>query len=120
MARRKASTGPRRVRPGRVAGTRPARPAKPVSASRSRSATAGLLVTAAATRKQRTPAKRRRLATKGAPPKHGFVSRQQWKWAFATRQPWAREHAHKTKGGKGVRFRRLPPRKGGPSARTAL
>ena len=29
----------------------------------------------------------------------GFKSKKQWRWAFATKQPWAREKAHKTKGG---------------------
>lgn len=42
----------------------------------------------------------------------GFKSRKQWRWAFATKQPWAREKAHKTKGGKGTRYRRLPETKG--------
>lgn len=32
-------------------------------------------------------------------------------WAFATKQPWAREKANKTKGGKKVRYRRLPESK---------
>ena len=32
-------------------------------------------------------------------------------WAFATKQPWAREKAHKTKGGPKVRYRRLPESK---------
>ncbi|ACI12427.1 gp11 [Mycobacterium phage Konstantine] len=32
-------------------------------------------------------------------------------WAFASGQPWAREKAHKTKGGKKVRYRRLPESK---------
>lgn len=39
---------------------------------------------------------------------HGFKSKKQWRWAFATKQPWAREKAHKTKGGPVVRYRRLP------------
>lgn len=39
---------------------------------------------------------------------HGFKSKKQWRWAFASKQPWAREKAHKTKGGKVVRYRRLP------------
>ncbi|UOW93336.1 hypothetical protein SEA_LABELLE_10 [Mycobacterium phage Labelle] len=41
----------------------------------------------------------------------GFKSRKQWRWAFATKQPWAREKAHKTKGGKKIRYRRLPESK---------
>lgn len=42
---------------------------------------------------------------------HGFKSKKQWRWAFASKQPWAREKAHKTKGGKVVRYRRLPESK---------
>lgn len=43
------------------------------------------------------------------------------RWAFASGQSWAKEKAHKTKGGKGVRYRRLPAskhsgKKGGPGA----
>lgn len=41
----------------------------------------------------------------------GFLSKRQWRWAFATGKPWAREKAHKTPGGKGTRFRRLPASK---------
>lgn len=41
----------------------------------------------------------------------GYKSKKQWRWAFATHQPWAREKAHKTAGGKGVRYRRLPASK---------
>jgi hypothetical protein len=59
-----------------------------------------------------------RLARKGAPPRGGFVSRAQWRWSFATRQPWARRTARKTAGGPTVRYRRLPARKGAPTART--
>ena len=43
--------------------------------------------------------------------KKGFSSKAQWRWAFATKQPWARKKAHETKGGKKVRYRRLPKRK---------
>lgn len=39
---------------------------------------------------------------------HGYKSRKQWRWAFASKQPWAREKAHRTAGGKIVRYRRLP------------
>ena len=42
----------------------------------------------------------------------GYKSKKQWRWAFATGQPWAREKAHKTKGGKGKWYRRLPETKG--------
>lgn len=41
----------------------------------------------------------------------GFKSKKQWRWAWATKQPWAREKSHKTKGGKVVRYRRLPESK---------
>lgn len=43
--------------------------------------------------------------------KKGFSSKAQWRWAFATKQPWARKKAHETKGGKKIRYRRLPKRK---------
>jgi hypothetical protein len=42
---------------------------------------------------------------------HGFRSKKQWRWAFASKQPWAREKAHRTKGGKVTRYRRLPASK---------
>lgn len=29
----------------------------------------------------------------------GFKSKKQWRWAWATKQPWARKKAHETKGG---------------------
>ena len=61
---------------------------------------------------------RTRMAAKGAAPKGGFRSKAQWRWAFATRKPWARKAAHKTKGGPRARYRRLPSRKGAPTART--
>lgn len=41
----------------------------------------------------------------------GFKSKKQWRWAFATKQPWAREKARKTKGGKIIRYRKLPESK---------
>lgn len=44
---------------------------------------------------------------------HGFKSKKQWRWAFATKQSWARGKAHKTKGGKITRYRRLPESKSG-------
>lgn len=40
----------------------------------------------------------------------GFASKKQWRWAFATRQPWARRKARETPGGKVIRYRRLPSR----------
>lgn len=41
----------------------------------------------------------------------GFKSKKQWRWAFASKQPWAHKKAHETKGGKIVRYRRLPASK---------
>lgn len=40
-----------------------------------------------------------------------FKSKKQWKWAFATGQPFARRWAHETKGGKKKRYRKLPSKK---------
>ncbi len=42
----------------------------------------------------------------------GFKSKKQWRWAFANKKRWARGKAHKTKGGKKTRYRRLPWSKG--------
>lgn len=42
---------------------------------------------------------------------HGYKSKKQWRWAFWAKKPWAREKAHKTKGGKKTRYRRLPESK---------
>lgn len=47
----------------------------------------------------------------------GYKSKKQWRWAFATKKSWAREKARKTKGGKKVRYRRLPESKGSPAKR---
>lgn len=44
----------------------------------------------------------------------GFRSKKQWRWAFATKQKFARRWAHETPGGKKVRYRRLPLRVGRP------
>lgn len=41
----------------------------------------------------------------------GFRSKAQWRWAFATKQSWARKKAHETPGGPKVRYRRLPKKK---------
>lgn len=41
------------------------------------------------------------------PGRHPFASKAQWRWAFATKQPWAREHAHET-----ASYQALPRRKG--------
>jgi len=49
---------------------------------------------------------RRRRATY-----HGYKSKKQWRWAFASKKPWARGKAHKTKGPKKIRYRRLPESK---------
>jgi hypothetical protein len=55
----------------------------------------------------------------------GFKSRAQWRFFFAKGRTdprfrkWAHEKAHATKGGPRVRYRRLPARKGAPTARTA-
>lgn len=53
------------------------------------------------------PAKKKKRKTYA-----GYKSKKQWKWAFSSKQPWAREKAHKTKGGKVTRYRRLPASKG--------
>lgn len=37
---------------------------------------------------------------------HAFKSKAQWRWAYATRQPWAREHAEATPS-----YEALPKRK---------
>ncbi|AKF14338.1 hypothetical protein SEA_VINCENZO_76 [Mycobacterium phage Vincenzo] len=41
----------------------------------------------------------------------GFKSKKQWRWAWATKQPWARKKSHETAGGPKVRYRRLPASK---------
>lgn len=46
-------------------------------------------------------------------------SKAMWKWAFATHQPFAHRWARNTPGGKDVRYRVLPTRKGPPTATTA-
>lgn len=50
----------------------------------------------------------------------GFVSKAQWRlfWANPRLRRYARKEAHKTPGGKIVRYRRLPRRKGTPGARS--
>ncbi len=53
-------------------------------------------------------AARPRLARKGAPPRRGFVSKKQWRWAYVNRMPWAGRITDETKGGPRVRYRRLP------------
>lgn len=40
--------------------------------------------------------------------KTGFKSKKQWRWAFANKKRFARRMAHRTKGGKKTRYRRLP------------
>jgi hypothetical protein len=50
----------------------------------------------------------------------GFASKAQWRMFFANPKlrKHARKKAHATKGGPKVRYRRLPARKGGVTART--
>lgn len=51
----------------------------------------------------------------------GFVSKAQWRYFFANpklRATYAHKEAHKTPGGKGVRYRRLPMRKRAQGARS--
>jgi hypothetical protein len=43
--------------------------------------------------------------------KTGFFSKKQWKWAFANKKEFAHRMAHRTKGGKKIRYRRLPESK---------
>lgn len=52
------------------------------------------------------------------PGSHQFASKAQWRWAFATHQPWARRHAEATEVGRG--FKTLPARKRPPSPSNAL
>jgi hypothetical protein len=42
---------------------------------------------------------------------HGFKSKKQWRWAWASGQPWARKKSHETAGGPKIRYRRLPESK---------
>lgn len=46
-----------------------------------------------------------RSAKPGLTKRGGYKSRAQWRWAFATRQPWAHDAAHKSRD-----YRRLPTR----------
>jgi hypothetical protein len=54
----------------------------------------------------------------------GFKSKAQWRFFFAKGRTnpkfrkWAHEKAHATAGGPKIRYRRLPGRKGAPTART--
>lgn len=41
----------------------------------------------------------------------GFKSKKQWRWAWASHQPWADQKSHRTAGGPRVRYRRLPESK---------
>lgn len=49
-------------------------------------------------------------AAKGAERKRviGFASRRQWRWAFWSKKPWARDKARETPGDKLIRYRNLP------------
>jgi hypothetical protein len=38
----------------------------------------------------------------------GFVSKRQWRWAFWSEKPWARDKARETPGEKLIRYRNLP------------
>lgn len=51
---------------------------------------------------------------------HGFYSKAQWRMFFANPRlrRYARKKAHETPGGKKIRYRRLPPRKGVAGRRT--
>ena len=44
--------------------------------------------------------------------KPGFASRVQWRWAFWSKQPWARPKARETPGEKIIRYQNLPERSG--------
>ena len=50
----------------------------------------------------------------------GFRSKAQWRYFFANPRlrRYAKKWARRTPGGKVVRYRRLPARKGAPEART--
>lgn len=48
--------------------------------------------------------------------KPGFASRVQWRWAFWSKQPWARPKAQETPGEKIIRYQNLPERSGGTPA----
>lgn len=41
----------------------------------------------------------------------GFKSKKQWRWAWASKQPWADQKSHRTAGGPKIRYRRLPESK---------
>lgn len=41
----------------------------------------------------------------------GFKSKKQWRWAWASGQPWADKKSHETAGGPKIRYRRLPESK---------
>jgi hypothetical protein len=41
----------------------------------------------------------------------GFKSKKQWRWAWASHQPWADQKSHRTAGGPRIRYRRLPESK---------
>lgn len=58
------------------------------------------------------PGRRGRRGGHGQP--LGFKSKKQWRWAFATHQKFAHKWAHRTPGGKKIRYRRLPLRVGRP------
>lgn len=55
---------------------------------------------------------------KGGRGYRGFKSKAQWRWAWATHQPFARKKSHETAGGRKVRYRRLPERKSAATSKT--
>ncbi|QBI99615.1 hypothetical protein SEA_ROBYN_77 [Mycobacterium phage Robyn] len=72
------------------------------------------LVNAARSRCRRVPAasdSSRNGVAAGAGATGVSRARNSGRWAHATKQPWARKKAHETKGGKVVRYRRLPESK---------
>lgn len=56
------------------------------------------------------------MADAGKEQSHLFTSRAQWRWAYATHQPWAHDRAERNKVARP--FKTLPARTGAPTART--
>jgi len=54
------------------------------------------------------------------PGKHMFASRAQWRWAFATHQPWARRWAEANETSLARGYHRLSRRKSPPGTSRAL
>lgn len=55
---------------------------------------------------------------KGGRGYRGFKSKAQWRWAWATHQPFARKKSHETAGGPKIRYHRLPERKSVATSKT--